>query len=191
MVRTAWLAVLTACVLSLGGACDIGKLTVNTTSKVLVRAAPSMEQEADWEMASRAIPGTLKTIEGFHYVDPDNARLKGLLAQGYCQYAAGFIEDDFELADQAHDVDLMDYHAARATKAIAHRVASETVRPDPASSARWFDGWKRETFGTGRDRAPRPPADPPPVARARTWLLSFGWRRHGLIDFEEAPAAAA
>src|SRR5688572_8016462 len=37
---------------------------------------------------------------------------------------------------------------------------------DPASSAGWFDGWKRESLGTGRDRAPRPPTDPPPVARA-------------------------
>jgi hypothetical protein len=68
-------------------------------------------------MASRAIPGTLKTIEGFHYVDPDNRRLKGLLAQGYCQYASGFIEDEYEQAEITGDREAMDYHARRVTNA--------------------------------------------------------------------------
>jgi hypothetical protein len=53
---------------------------------------------------------------------------------------------------------------------------------DGCSSARWFDGWK----------GPRPPwAEPPPgrapVRAARTWLLTRGWRRHGLIAFDERP----
>jgi hypothetical protein len=98
-------------------ACDIGKLTVGTTAKVLVRAQPSLEQESDWEMASRAIPGTLKTVEGFHFVDPENERLTKILAQGYCQYGTGFIEDEFEQAEGKHDFDAMNYHAQRATKA--------------------------------------------------------------------------
>jgi REP element-mobilizing transposase RayT len=51
---------------------------------------------------------------------------------------------------------------------------------DPRSSARWFDGWKRPIAR---------PERPPPVARARTWLARAGWRRHGLIDVEEAPRA--
>jgi hypothetical protein len=49
---------------------------------------------------------------------------------------------------------------------------------DPASSERWFSGWRV---------APAPPRDPPPVAAARTWLLSVGWRRRGLIDCAEVP----
>jgi hypothetical protein len=32
--------------------------------------------------------------------------------------------------------------------------------------------------------APRPS----PVAVARTWLAAVGWRRHGLIGLNEAPA---
>jgi hypothetical protein len=50
---------------------------------------------------------------------------------------------------------------------------------DPRSSARWFDGWRRKVATTG----------PSPVARACTWLARVGWRRHGLIDLEEAPRA--
>jgi hypothetical protein len=56
----------------------------------------------------------------------------------------------------------------------ASRLAGKVLL-DPASSARWFDGWRV----SGGKRAA---VGPPPVARARTWLLGIGWRRHGLID---------
>ena len=60
------------------------------------------------------------------------------------------------------------------------------VRLDPASSARWFDGWRPDSLAAmdqGRDG----PRGRPPVARARTWLLAVGWRRHGLLDPAEVP----
>jgi len=49
---------------------------------------------------------------------------------------------------------------------------------DPRSSAPWFDGWRRPT---------QPPGDCSPTAAPRTWLAAVGWRRHGLIDFDETP----
>src|SRR5439155_15492751 len=58
-------------------ACDIGQLTVGTTAKILVRAQPSLQQESDYQLAHDAIPGALKTIEGFWIVDPDNEDLLG------------------------------------------------------------------------------------------------------------------
>jgi REP element-mobilizing transposase RayT len=52
------------------------------------------------------------------------------------------------------------------------------TRIDPASSGRWFSGWRKRT----------PPShDPPAVAAPRTWLLNIGWRRRGLIDISEVP----
>ncbi len=55
---------------------------------------------------------------------------------------------------------------------------------DPFSSARYFDGWRV---------APALPALAeglaPVVSPARTWLLTTGWRRHGLIGVDEVPAA--
>jgi REP element-mobilizing transposase RayT len=59
------------------------------------------------------------------------------------------------------------------------------ARLDPASSARWFDGWRR-----GVALAPQPEGAVPEVARPRTWLLRVGWRRHGLVDPAELAAAA-
>ena len=54
------------------------------------------------------------------------------------------------------------------------------VRLDPASSARWFDGWRRQAAGSASE-----PSAHPEVARPRTWLLRVGWRRHGLMDPDE------
>jgi REP element-mobilizing transposase RayT len=57
------------------------------------------------------------------------------------------------------------------------------LRLDEASSARWFDGWT--------SRASVPAREPPDVSRPRTWLLTRGWRRHGLIDPAEVPGERA
>lgn len=71
---------------------------------------------------------------------------------------------------------------ARHHVAKSGRKVSTSLRLDPASSARWFDGWKREALmGTERNSAR------PPVAQARTWLLAVGWRRWGLLDPSEVP----
>ncbi|MGH8698789.1 MAG: hypothetical protein ACREVS_20040 [Burkholderiales bacterium] len=52
--------------------------------------------------------------------------------------------------------------------------------PDAYSSGPSFDGWKE----AGRNVAESSARS---LARARTWLLSLGWRRHGLIDPREVP----
>lgn len=116
MLRWSSAAVVVLAVLP--SACNIQKLTVNTTSKVLVKAQPSLKQEPDYEMASRAIPASLKTVEGFHMVDPENKRLVKILAEGYCQYATGFIEDEWEVASLDKRFDDAEYHSQRATKAF-------------------------------------------------------------------------
>jgi REP element-mobilizing transposase RayT len=59
-----------------------------------------------------------------------------------------------------------------------HGVRARPSWIDPASSGRWFDGW-RTRQPTVEDRRP--------VARARTWLLHTGWRQHGLLDAAEVP----
>jgi hypothetical protein len=72
-----------------------------TTAEILVMAQPSLQQESDYEMAARAIPGALKTIEGFYVADAQEP-LREILAEGYCQYANAFVEDEWELAKFDH-----------------------------------------------------------------------------------------
>jgi hypothetical protein len=51
---------------------------------------------------------------------------------------------------------------------------------DLFSSAPWFDGFREAVVV--RNLPARPVAD------ARTWLLTVGWRRHGLLSVTSAPA---
>lgn len=74
-------------------------------------------------------------------------------------------------------------HAVRA--GASERQAAAPLL-DPASSARWFDGW-RPPCAPAAAEAPDRTAERAPVARGRHWLLRIGWRRHGLIDPGEAP----
>ncbi len=57
------------------------------------------------------------------------------------------------------------------------------VKIDAASSSSQFDGW-RPCPETRRARAAQEEVG---VARAMGWLLSTGWRRHGLIDLSAVP----
>jgi REP element-mobilizing transposase RayT len=75
---------------------------------------------------------------------------------------------------------------ARRHLAKRRHVSGDAVRLDPASSARWFDGWRR---GVGTDEIDV--TTRPEVAPAHTWLLRIGWRRHGLVDPAELPEATA
>jgi hypothetical protein len=101
------------------GACgDTGPLqhaAAGTTSEILEMAQPSLQMESDYEMASRAIPGALKTIEGFYTADA-NPKLEVILTEGYCQYANAFVEDEWEVAKFAKKLDDVAYHNERASK---------------------------------------------------------------------------
>jgi REP element-mobilizing transposase RayT len=71
---------------------------------------------------------------------------------------------------------------ARRHAAKAGRRLSRALGIDPASSGRWFDGWKAP-FAPMALSSPNDNAVSPP----RTWLLEIGWRRCGLLDPDEIP----
>jgi REP element-mobilizing transposase RayT len=54
---------------------------------------------------------------------------------------------------------------------------------DAYSSAPWFDGFAARVDAT--------PVDSQPVFAPRTWLAGVGWRRRGLVRFDERPRAPA
>lgn len=55
--------------------------------------------------------------------------------------------------------------------------------PDLFSSGLWFDGW-RDYVHDGQLLSSEGP-----IARARSWHLRKGWRKHGLLGLHEAPAS--
>jgi hypothetical protein len=68
---------------------------------------------------------------------------------------------------------------------LFHNTAHHGVRYldgfDPFSSAEDFDGWKSPRQMSAETSSSNPPRATNFLARARTWLLSVGWRRHGLL----------
>ncbi len=64
----------------------------------------------------------------------------------------------------------------------AHRHGLDVHGTDPCSSGMWFEDWSGS-------RAARRPEATSPLPRARTWLLTTGWKRHGPIPrpFDHVP----
>jgi hypothetical protein len=120
--------------------CDLGKITVETTSKVLVRGQPAIQQESDYELARQAIPGALKTVESFWVVDPDNKNLIKILTEGFCQYGTAFVEDDWEAARLVKDLHAVEYHNERATKMFTRCLNYALLSLGKR--------WQRDLFGT-------------------------------------------
>ena len=63
-------------------------------------------------------------------------------------------------------------------------------RPDVYSSGDGFEGWREAAGRNGADSSATDPKVPAWIARARSWLLAVGWRRHERIGVTEAPAGA-
>jgi hypothetical protein len=61
---------------------------------------------------------------------------------------------------------------------------------DPYSTGSLFEGWKEREDAVVLWRL-RDTYQPMVVYLARTWLLREGWRKHGLIRFDEVPSARA
>ncbi|MCY2960678.1 MAG: transposase, partial [Planctomycetota bacterium] len=59
----------------------------------------------------------------------------------------------------------------------ARKHGARLIGVDACSSGPWFDGWKG-----------RAPKGARPISVARSWLLTTGWRRRGLLGTREAPA---
>jgi hypothetical protein len=112
-VRLVGLAVLIAMLGACGGV--IQNMAIGTTSEVLKRAQPALKMESDYELAAKAVPATLKTVEGFWNAEP-NGTLLALLTEGYCQYGTAFVEDEWEIAVFAKDLERTAELNARSTK---------------------------------------------------------------------------
>src|SRR5436190_5778355 len=124
-------------------------VTVDSTAPVLKRASASFDAESDIQLAREALPGNLKTIDGFLAARPEQSDLLELTALGYVQYAFGFLEDDLEalppgdsprrrelvtrctdLYDRAYDIGLRQVALERAeVRSIARQGKLDALAP--------------------------------------------------------------
>ncbi len=116
------------------------------------------------------------------------ARIRGL--QGLAIRCAKAVNRALERkgnvwADRYHARELRTPREVRAALVYVLHHWKKTVHGaehlDPCATGFWFDGWK----------GPRPlwslTSRPSPVRAPRTWLLRVGWRRLGLLGFDERP----
>jgi hypothetical protein len=124
-------------------------------------------------------------ISAAHYINQAVSKLRGRRRRGRV------------FSDRYHPKAITSPLAARHARAYVlnnwrrhRRDRGVSFNVDPFSSGVSFDGWK-ETGGA--DFLKHLPAgyDPLPVSRPQTWLLSVGWRRHGLISVREVPGERA
>ncbi|HEY0252658.1 MAG TPA: TRAP transporter TatT component family protein, partial [Kofleriaceae bacterium] len=104
-----------ATAMSCGSPGPLQHAAAGTTAELLAMAQPALNEESDYELAARAIPGAQKTIEGF-YVADESPVLRGIITEGYCHYATAFVEDEWEVAKFAKANAQIEYHDIRASK---------------------------------------------------------------------------
>jgi len=81
--------------------------------------------------------------------------------------------------------DVLRYVLGNARKHAAEgREVSVPQAIDTYTSAPWFDGFLESVTVRGIEAMPRPVTD------SRTWMLTIGWRRHGLLSVHDLPAAS-
>jgi REP-associated tyrosine transposase len=195
----------------------VGRLPLHVTMRV-VRLLPSLRSERVMTVLRAAFARGRERF-GFrlvqYAVQPDHLHLiveasqkKALSegARGLCVRIARHLNAEL---GRAGKVFAERYHArALATprevrRALAYVLLQErrhavkrrvgmTTSLDACSSAPCFDGFSRSSprWGPeGTDEAAK--AARATVVPAKTWLLTVGWRRHGLVDPAEVPGAPA
>ncbi len=75
-------------------ACSTQKMAVRLALPLIAGQYDSIIEEADPQFAERAIPSSLKMMEGLLKSDPTNSELLLKLAEGFCNYSFGFVEDE-------------------------------------------------------------------------------------------------
>jgi tetratricopeptide (TPR) repeat protein len=73
--------------------CSINRMAIRRAAGMIEIGMSAVYEEEDLELAKVSIEANLKLLEVLLKNDPENDRLKLLLAQGYGSYALGFVED--------------------------------------------------------------------------------------------------
>ncbi len=119
-MRTARLALVVATSLLATGC--IESMLTNGTIASTREASDVLDQMGDFELAKSAVQAGNVQSEGFHKLAPDNEDALFMLVQGWAGYAWGFCEDDMEVAQDAGNDALAEYHQKRAKMAYDRAV---------------------------------------------------------------------
>lgn len=77
--------------------CSAERLAANTAIDLALRAEPAFAAESELGVARAAAATGLKQLEGFLLVTGKRSDLLALLAEGFCGWGAGFVQDAWEV----------------------------------------------------------------------------------------------
>jgi tetratricopeptide (TPR) repeat protein len=94
--------------LAVGFGCDVNRIAADQTAKVAAAGADGVNGFWDYEVAGMAMPGAIMQSEVLVKVSPNNEALLLGLARTYVAYTFGWVQDEWELADEAGDFERAD-----------------------------------------------------------------------------------
>lgn len=74
--------------------CSLRQMAARAASPLVQGQYQSLNEEADTVLAGQAIPANLKMLEGMLKSDESNTAVLHNLAEGFCGFAFGFVEDE-------------------------------------------------------------------------------------------------
>ncbi len=110
--RVLWSGALLLSMSGLAG-CNLNKLAADQTAEIAEAGSLGINGFWDYEMAGLATPGAILQGEAMLSVSPDNEKLALGLARAYVAYTYGWVQDEWERADQAGDFERADALEAR------------------------------------------------------------------------------
>ncbi|HWO17728.1 MAG TPA: TRAP transporter TatT component family protein [Kofleriaceae bacterium] len=96
LARSLPLAGIVAVCATLGCSSWINERAARTTYDVLERSQEAARRLPDVQLAREAMPGGIVQLEAFALAYPHHAGFRQLRAESLCQYATGFVFDDWE-----------------------------------------------------------------------------------------------
>lgn len=154
-----FLLVVAMVIVSLNFGCVSSMLT-NGQIRATRRASTVFGTIGDYEVARGAVFGGLVQMEGMHRLAPDNEDALYMLTQAWVGYGFAFAEDDMDVAIDAGNDALADYHKERAKMAYERAVGyglellshdGGVLTPANRRNAATMKAWLVENFDDKED----------------------------------------
>jgi hypothetical protein len=108
-----WVSVIFGAMLALGSSGCLKKLLIDGQIKGTRQGSEAVSTLQDYEIARSVTQASLGQLEGLYGLAPDNPDGLFLLTKAWSGTAAGFFEDEYEIALDKKDDDLAEYNLLR------------------------------------------------------------------------------
>ncbi len=99
--------------LSFIAGCNLNQFAADQTAEIAEAGSLGINGQWDYELAGRATPGAIMQGEALLSVSPNNEKMLIGLARAYVAYTYGWVQDEWERADEAGDFERADKLEAR------------------------------------------------------------------------------